>query len=1031
MKKNVWIVMISAALISGRFIPVSAGVVPETCDEAPVYVPTFGGSGADHVARFRGVLYDFPQDGQSTWYYSFTSGSRPAISHITFALPCPGLEIVAAGIWDGVNYANRNQNAGMPEPRTGPTKTDPTTQLKGLKFDLGFSELATRHYYFTVNGNFETERMSLAFKAGPGFTMGQLCGPSAGCDESDLEEELASIGDWVWLDANADGIQDPDEEGLAGITVRLLTQQGDLLRSTVTDMDGYYLFEQLVEGDYRIEFVLPPDAPFAFTEPGQGSDPGKNSTADMVTGKTGLIPLAAGEHRRDIDAGLVSTSAAVRLVKEGIFIPGTLDPWAFCDVFGAAHAFNALIFGDFTAVGGDTEGRLAVGGDADLSAVGYSVGYPVVGLALPEQEGGQTDILIVGGNFEDGAFGVNGNIVVGGLRNGPTRWMSRGNLLRHVNPIRFDRYGNVPASGEGLSFAEMKALLQTRSRLLASRVSNGTVSQVSNGIWELVGDDASLNVFSVDQDAFINQSFEIHAPEGATVLVNFTGTALEFDRGSILLHGPVKERVIFNFPNATSIKTTSFQTTASVLAPFADGEFSGGSIDGRAVFGGNVTSDTGFEFHNFNFEGEICLDPLSLSAPPAIAYTFTVENTGDVPLTDIRIHDPLVTVHGGPIELAPGEENRTEFTATLVLTAEDLEAQHFLNTAWVFAETDSGHSVSHTDTHELTFPEPEPFVFPSLAEYPTGNKPDFVMHPLQLSGAIHAADQLFSLTVIVSNQGDKPGDAGIIRVWPVMPDDTHFVDLPAGYFSVGEVKSFLFSSLQASADPGNGHVRAEILPDPSVVEYSTGNNFQTEFYWIEDESAPWNKPDFVVRSVSLSPAPVTTGTRFTAVVQVSNEGTRSGDAGILGLWPAHEHYTRDLPAPVRSVPVGEMAVGEIKTFTFENLRAPDVFGTFHTLAVIHLNALEEEELSLMNNHAGASFSIEPVSVDMTTVAEGNAITWNSAPGFFYFVERAVSLDGEFEQIAFNLPASPPVNIFVDTAPPEGGLVFYRVWGYTP
>lgn len=189
------------------------------------------------------------------------------------------------------------------------------------------------------------------------------------------------------------------------------------------------------------------------------------------------------------------------------------------------------------------------------------------------------------------------------------------------------------------------------------------------------------------------------------------------------------------------------------------------------------------------------------------------------------------------------------------------------------------------------------------------------------------------------------------------------------------------------------------------------------------------KPDFLVRSVSLTPAPVTTGSRFTATVQIANEGTRAGDGGTLGLWPAHTAYARDLPAPVLQTPVGELAVGETRTFTFKNLQAPDSFGTFHTLAAVNVGAPADSEPSILNNHAGATYTLNPVSVAMTAVPEGTQVTWNSSPGFLYFVERATALDGEFEPIAFDLPATPPANTFVDENPPPGGIIFYKVWDY--
>ena len=39
---------------------------------------------------------------------------------------------------------------------------------------------------------------------------------------------LAGLGDFVWLDKNADGIEDPGEDGIPGVTVELLDSNGDL-----------------------------------------------------------------------------------------------------------------------------------------------------------------------------------------------------------------------------------------------------------------------------------------------------------------------------------------------------------------------------------------------------------------------------------------------------------------------------------------------------------------------------------------------------------------------------------------------------------------------------------------------------------------------------------------------------------------------------------------------------------------------------------------------------------------------------------
>lgn len=51
-----------------------------------------------------------------------------------------------------------------------------------------------------------------------------------------------SVCSRIWADADADGIQDPNEVGIAGVTVNLTTSAGAMLVSKVTDADGNFCF---------------------------------------------------------------------------------------------------------------------------------------------------------------------------------------------------------------------------------------------------------------------------------------------------------------------------------------------------------------------------------------------------------------------------------------------------------------------------------------------------------------------------------------------------------------------------------------------------------------------------------------------------------------------------------------------------------------------------------------------------------------------------------------------------------------------
>ncbi|EME7480650.1 carboxypeptidase regulatory-like domain-containing protein, partial [Staphylococcus pseudintermedius] len=62
------------------------------------------------------------------------------------------------------------------------------------------------------------------------------------------------VGDKVWDDLNKDGIQDDNEPGISDVKVTLKDADGNVVDTRTTDANGNYLFENVKEGDYTIEF---------------------------------------------------------------------------------------------------------------------------------------------------------------------------------------------------------------------------------------------------------------------------------------------------------------------------------------------------------------------------------------------------------------------------------------------------------------------------------------------------------------------------------------------------------------------------------------------------------------------------------------------------------------------------------------------------------------------------------------------------------------------------------------------------------
>jgi protocatechuate 3,4-dioxygenase beta subunit len=128
--------------------------------------------------------------------------------------------------------------------------------------------------------------------------------------ENDLTNDagfyrFAAIGNFVWEDLNADGIQDAGEPGIENVTVTLQDDNGNVLNTTTTDASGFYEFTNLVPGDYIVVFGTP--AGFEPTPANQGGDDDLDS--DAVGGQTGVINIESGEVDNSNDAGYYETAA--------------------------------------------------------------------------------------------------------------------------------------------------------------------------------------------------------------------------------------------------------------------------------------------------------------------------------------------------------------------------------------------------------------------------------------------------------------------------------------------------------------------------------------------------------------------------------------------------------------------------------------------------------------------------------------------------------------------------------------------------
>lgn len=161
------------------------------------------------------------------------------------------------------------------------------------------------------------------------------------------------------------------------------------------------------------------------------------------------------------------------------------------ETFGGMY--NSMIFGEYTAASGDTEGRQFVSGNFSLSTVGYSVGYTVVGVPNVPQAG--RDDLVVGGNYiggtvstvtEDAVLG--GTLVSGsiGFNAANSQSTGTGTLTQNAGTFRLDlATGDTTNVVEGsISQAGLLDAFEAESLMLSGLATSAGVL-VSGDPWNI------------------------------------------------------------------------------------------------------------------------------------------------------------------------------------------------------------------------------------------------------------------------------------------------------------------------------------------------------------------------------------------------------------------------------------------------------------------------------------------------------------------------------------------------------------------
>lgn len=257
--------------------------------------------------------------------------------------------------------------------------------------------------------------------------------------------------------------------------------------------------------------------------------------------------------------------------------------YANASTLGIASDFNAFVLGNMKQ-SSDTEGRVAIGGNGTLTNYG-------VGDRLTNSNGTRDDLIVGGTLIYNGGQVFNGNVVYG-TGSAPTVSTPNG-TIRQGSPIDF------AAAGQ-----QLKSL----SAYLAGLTPNATTTVHNWGGVELQGTNSDLNIFKINENVFAPSNnvntFNINGPTTSSLIVNIGGTNISMKNlgfSNNLMSG-LRQKVLFNFYEATDIELTNIGFQGSILAPLAHLKTTNGEVNGNVIV---ASSEGSGEYHNYQFTGTL------------------------------------------------------------------------------------------------------------------------------------------------------------------------------------------------------------------------------------------------------------------------------------------------------------------------------------------------------------------------------------------------------------------------------------------
>ena len=509
----------------------------------------FGGGIVENEKSYNDIfLAGFDPTGTHRWSTSFGSSSNVGQQSADLAISPQGVLMLTGSFRETVDFGGGPLING---PYAKVYVTGYSLQgnhLWSVGYGSGAGHQYGRHCAFDASGNslvagyFHDE---IDFGGGPLVSSGLNDIYLAKFSNSVIGAE---VGDFVWWDENANGIQDPGEPGYGNGYVQLFDTNDNLIAWTSSNVGpGQYLFTHVYPGDYYLTFQGLADDAISPWDVGE-DDFDSDMNGDL--GRTAIFTLTAGQVDHSWDCGFYN------------------DP--ICDVSPTSLDFGSVFLGrdqeiQFTIT---NAGSGTLTGSVTETCDHYDL---VSGAGPYSLTNGQSVTVTV--RFEPTAVGIHDcTIETGGMGCPAVICMGEGWDCSSVGPVMYVD-ATAPSGGDGSSWAEAFNELHEALEMVGP-------TTCSLEIWVARG-----TYTPTYHPLYVYQSFNLRS--GLAIFGGFTGVETSRNQRNIAANPTVLSGDVDNNGNLVDNINYVVRSSGADMTAILDGFKITGGYHGSGVYNSN------------------------------------------------------------------------------------------------------------------------------------------------------------------------------------------------------------------------------------------------------------------------------------------------------------------------------------------------------------------------------------------------------------------------------------------------------------